>query len=1058
MLTVNGKNVDFILDTGAEVSTITEQTLCELDIELEKPKKCLTGADGSNLNVLGTAAVRIKGNCRSTDSKIFVLKGSRRNLLGLPDLRKLNLLAVVNSLVSNMFDPMKIFPKVFEGLGTLPGSFRIHVKQGTEPKCIFAPRPIAAGYKVKAKLELDEMIKMGVIEPVEKPTDWCSALTIAPKSEGKIRMCVDLTSLNKSVKREIYPLPRISDMLSLLSTGTMFSKLDANSGFWQVKLDDKSKLLTTFVTPWGRFCFRRMPFGISSAPEFFQRAMEKILVGLDGVICLMDDILVYGKTASDHWDKLYKVMDRIEKSGMTLKKEKCEFGCTEIKFLGHLVSRDGIQPDPDKIKAIMKINPPNSKREARRFTGMVNYVSKFSDKIAGICRPIYAVSGTKSQWFWGADQQSAFDEVKRELSKAPILCVFDLNKKHRVSADASRNALGAVLLQLNNSNHWQPVEYASRKMTQAEEKYAMVEKEALAITWACEKFDYFLVGRDFEIETDHKALVSILGEKDLSCLPLRVQRFKLRLMRYGFEIFHTPGKDMFLADSLSRPNNSKYSDHDLQDCNEVETYVNYVVESAVYIDMREEAILSAMNSDTVSKQTLNFILKGWPPIRANLTGELAHLFVVRDNLSEYNGLLLYNSRIYIPKSLRDWYLNKCHEGHQGITKCRRRALKHFWWPGLSKDISEFVEKCNICVMNKEITHEPMVESILPSGPWEFVGSDIFVFKHELYVVMIDYYSKWIEALPVNSQTSGAVIKACEEIFSRLGVPKEMRSDNGRCYDSREFRHFAKDFGFVLKTSSPRYPQSNGLAESAVKTVKKLWGKCENQSRALMAYRTTPLKSGYSPSDLMFGRPIRSSLGIPHFCNVDLNDFEERESEKLLGIKRKWDRKYRVKQLPSLNPGEIVWVKAPTDKGSMGSVIRKDPLPNSYWVKVNDSEIRRNRKHLFQLFHESPRRVYYDNAPNNPPVEELRLANEPILNEPIPHEPPPQEHMVPDLEGGMDDNEIGEEGAPPRVEGEYDPILERQPDNEIEEVQTRPKQTRSGRTVKPPHQYEDTHYY
>jgi len=173
-----------------------------------------------------------------------------------------------------------------------------------------------------------------------------------------------------------------------------------------------------------------MPFGNSSAPEFFQRAMEKILKGIKGVICLMDDILVYGKTAEEHWDRLREVLVRIEKSGMTLKKEKCEFGCTEIKFLGHLVSNTGIKPDPAKVEAILGLTPPTSKKEARRFSGLVNYLSKFSSKIAGICTPIYAVSGANAEWYWGSEQQKAFQDIKTELSQSPILCAFDLNKKH----------------------------------------------------------------------------------------------------------------------------------------------------------------------------------------------------------------------------------------------------------------------------------------------------------------------------------------------------------------------------------------------------------------------------------------------------------------------------------------------------------------------------------------------------------------------------------------------------------------------------------------------------
>lgn len=286
-------------------------------------------------------------------------------------------------------------------------------------------------------------------------------------------------------------------MMSQLSTSQMFSKIDANSGFWQIRLSPESRSLTTFLTPWGRFRFLRLPFGISSAPEIFQRTMEKILQDLKGVICMMDDVLVFGNTPDEHWQRLKLVLERIESYGMTLKKEKCEFGVTEVKFLGHIVSPAGVQIDLDKAKTISAISPPSTKKETKRFLGMVNYLNKFSSKLAELCSPLYEITGT-SPFFWGPDQQSAFEKIKVELANSPVLCAFDVTCKHKVSADSSRTALGAVLLQHTSEGLWQPVEYASRKLLPAEKNYAMVELEALGITWACEKFDYYLVGQSLK--------------------------------------------------------------------------------------------------------------------------------------------------------------------------------------------------------------------------------------------------------------------------------------------------------------------------------------------------------------------------------------------------------------------------------------------------------------------------------------------------------------------------------------------------------------------------------
>ena len=247
----------------------------------------------------------------------------------------------------------------------------------------------------------------------------------------------------------------------------------------------------------------------------------------------------------------------------------------------------------------------------------------------------------------------------------------------------------------------------------------------------------------------------------------------------------------------------------------------------------------------------------------------------------------------------------------------------------------------------------MEEGELPTRPWEVIATDVFVFSNELYLVMIDYYSRWIEAILIRSQTSGAVISAMRDIFAHLGIPKIIRSDNGPCYDSREFRKYASHSGFTSVTSSPRYPQSNGLAESAVKIVKSLWRKNSDKSSALFVYRTTPLRTGYSPSELMFGRPIRSLLGMPGINVIDYDVFEENERQYRDTIKSKWDKKYRVSKLMALKEGDVVWIKSPSDIGCKGVIVRKDSAPESYWVNVGNSELRRNRKHLSLLHAKGP---------------------------------------------------------------------------------------------------------
>ena len=299
---------------------------------------------------------------------------------------------------------------------------------------------------------------------------------------------------NENVLREVHPLPKVDEILAQLSGATVFSKVDANSGFWQIPFAEKSQLLTTFITPFrcttfitpfGRYCFQKMPFGISSVPEHFQKRMTQMLSGLDGVLCLMDDILVFGKDKTEHDERLTQVLRKVAATGVTLNPQKCEFGKEQLTFLGHIIDREGIRADPHKVTAITGMKPQQMCPKLCRFMGMVNQLGKFSASHADLTQPLRQLLSRKSSCIWGPDQAQAFAKVKAELSKPTVLHLYNPQAPTEVSADASSYGLGEVLMQQSDSA-WKPVAYASRSMTDTERMYALIEKEALASTWACE--------------------------------------------------------------------------------------------------------------------------------------------------------------------------------------------------------------------------------------------------------------------------------------------------------------------------------------------------------------------------------------------------------------------------------------------------------------------------------------------------------------------------------------------------------------------------------------------
>ena len=242
------------------------------------------------------------------------------------------------------------------------------------------------------------MESLGVIKKVEEPTDWCAGMVVVPKENGKVRICVNLAKLNQSVKGELHPLPAVDQVLAQLAGAKVMSKLDANSGFWQIPLSPESAKLTTFITPYGHYCFHCLPFGISSAPEHFQRRMSDILTGLPGVVCMIDDILIHGKMREEHSTHLRDVLDRLQDAGMTLNKEKCQFAQTSLKFLGHIIDSERIRPDPNKVQAILDIQTPANVGDVRRYLGMVNHLSKFAPNLAEVTQPMRELLVKENTW------------------------------------------------------------------------------------------------------------------------------------------------------------------------------------------------------------------------------------------------------------------------------------------------------------------------------------------------------------------------------------------------------------------------------------------------------------------------------------------------------------------------------------------------------------------------------------------------------------------------------------------------------------------------------------
>ena len=333
------------------------------------------------------------------------------------------------------------YDDVFEGLGCLPGEHGITVDPSVKP--VQKPcRRVPFALEDKVKLELLRMEQLGVITKVEEPTEWVNSFVTVTKKSGDIRLCLNPTDLNRAVRREHYKLPTREEITSKFHGSTVYSKLDATSGFWQLKLDADSSYLTCFNTPFGRYRYVRMPFGISSAPEIYHKRVHMLFEHVKGVDTSMDDIVVYGSTIEEHDQRLKQVLDICRKSNLKLNRSKCEFRVNSLTFLGDVISVEGIKPSPEKVQAIVNMPRPTCKKDTQRFLGMINYQAKFIRNMSEITKPLRQVTETKNEWFWGSEQEQAWVKLKEIISTEPCLQHYNPSQEIMITSDACVNGLG----------------------------------------------------------------------------------------------------------------------------------------------------------------------------------------------------------------------------------------------------------------------------------------------------------------------------------------------------------------------------------------------------------------------------------------------------------------------------------------------------------------------------------------------------------------------------------------------------------------------------------------
>jgi hypothetical protein len=543
--------------------------------------------------------------------------------------------------------------------------------------------------------------------------------------------------------------------------------------------------------------------------------------------------------------------------------------------------------------------------------------------------PLRQLLQKENEFQWNFEQQQAFENVKTTISEISTLAYFDPHKDTVIQVDASQEALGAALMQ-----DGKVVAFASKSLSDTEKRYANIERELLACVFGAERFHNFIYGTPFIIESDHKPL-EMISQKNLTAAPARLQRMLLRLQSYDYSIRYRPGQEMTLADSLSRiPSyaSNKEIDLDLKVC-----FVQF--SNARLHEIREQT-----KNDPILHRLKQYILNGFPVSIQDVHQEVRPYWSFRDELSIEDGMILKGTRVVIPSLLQDLYLNKIHEGHQGISRCQQRAKMSIYWPGMKKDIENKVKMCAACQEHQRSqSKEPLMSVIgdIPKIVWHTLSADLFYLDHQEYLIIADYQSKFpiVEKLDGNA-SSKKVADITEKIFSIFGIPNSLISDNGPQFIGKAFQDLMKKHGINHVTSSPHHPESHGFIERMIQTVKNLLTKSVNDPYgALLQYRCTPLgPSDPSPAEMLFGRQIQNGLPVYTRRYIVDNTIDQEAPQDEIS-------QNDPPSLPPLFIGQRVYYQDVAKKTwSPGVVIGIGPEPRSYTIQCSNSTrmLRRNR--------------------------------------------------------------------------------------------------------------------
>ena len=822
-------------------------------------------------------------------------------------------------------------------------------------------RPVPIHLEGPGRVLVEELVQKGVLKRLDEntATEWLSKGHFVPKPgrPDEARLVTDYVKLNSYIRRPVHPFPSADLVFKLIKQGSKwFCKLDAVHGYFQLPLDEKSQLCTAFLLPWGRFVYTVAPMGLSCSGDWFCQRTDEALAGIDGVVKLVDDILVMGESEEELYTRIREVLERCRHKGIILSRKKMVIG-QSVEFAGHVVDEDGVRPAADHIAAINDFPQPSDVPSLRSFMGMCQQVMSFIPDLSHGMKEMRTLLKKGAPWVWTEAMQMEFVEIKAMLSSPLLVKHYDPTRPSTLVTDACEHGLGYMMTQQQADGTTGIITCGSRATSSTEGGYAPIEQEALGVRYACKKCEFYLRGNPHTttVLTDHRPLEGLF-RKDLADVDnARVQRMRDKLVGLDIKVKYLPGKDNVVADALSRaplfPPETSAEDENAR--------IRSVYAAATMLGVNLATITSGIDNDYRS------VIKAWRrrlanPLCLGHAHPAAAYSKVWEELSispteDGEEILVYRGdRIVVPVGARQTVLRLLHAGHAGVTKTTQAARQFYYWPGMSKDIDDMVADCVACQSLRPSKPQATVQQASPATfPMEALGADLFHCDGKNWLVVIDRYSGYPFVAEMRSTSATAVLEKLDDWLWNFGLPNVIRTDGGPQFACKEFEDYMADHDIVHEISSPYNPSSNGLAEAGVKQVKMLLKKCiatgSNFHKELHAYRNIPRADGFSPFSMMFrriGKTLLPALNSAFLTLVDPTAGEEARQ----AARDRWEKGMEERRRKcEFFPGDKIHIQDPiTKKWSADAAIEEKRDTDSYLVRFSDGSMKIRSEKFIRL--------------------------------------------------------------------------------------------------------------